>query len=637
MTNNDQGDNSIELLAPAGSPEMAYAVCDAGADAVYFAAEAFGARAYAPNFSKKDAAAMLDHLHSRGRRAYLAINTLLKNIEIERKLFDILRFYYEAGVDAVLVQDFGVLSLIESYFPKLDVHASTQMNICSEYGAGFLKKLGVRRLVLARELSLSEIKAISMIPDLETEVFIHGALCVCYSGQCLMSSFLGGRSGNRGRCAQPCRLPYEVLSSDKKRIKTPGAYVLSPKDLCAIEYIKRLIEAGVKSFKIEGRMKQAGYAKTVTAVYRKHIDQILGGDGSDVAISGQDKKLLFDSGSRSGFTHAYLDGHFNPSMISMERSSHVRQENQTPKISLFDNPTEDNKDYNRFHRIYDETVNPFRPVLNNTKVAKRKTKPPRLWIRVTDDLQLSCCKDYAPKAGLIVPVELAVDKNIIPDNWIIALPVVMRRRTCRQYSSWIREHQTLQYEASSYDALGFLMDEGVEADHICGGMRLYMMSDRAKEAFSDIGIKTGFVPVELSQKELLHRNNSRDRMFVYGRVPLMYMANCIHMSCNNKCTSGRSQDELIYYLRDRKKKEFPVQVNCANCVNVIYNAVCTDLMDILDKVMDVNPMGIEISFTTESPRQIKKILRRYDDIINAVKLTRPQTAFTRGHFNQSIE
>lgn len=258
-----------ELLAPAGSIEGFYGAVHGGADAVYLGGSRFGARAYADNFTEPELVECIRYGHLLGRKIYLTVNTLLKEEELE-ELYEYLLPFYEEGLDAVIVQDMGVLGFIRRHFPLMELHASTQMTICSRHGAELLKKLGVSRIVPARELSLQELSEIRRQVPVELETFIHGAMCYCYSGQCLFSSLLGGRSGNRGRCAQPCRLPYQVRTG---REQGGVCYPLSLKDMCTIDHIPQLIEAGIDSFKIEGRMKKPEYAAGVTAVYRRYIDR----------------------------------------------------------------------------------------------------------------------------------------------------------------------------------------------------------------------------------------------------------------------------------------------------------------------------------------------------------------------------
>ena len=265
----------LELLAPAGSYETFEAVIRAGADAVYLGGSHFGARAYANNFNEEELLRAIDYAHIHGRQVYLTVNTLFKEEELEQGLYEYLLPYYEQGLDAVIVQDMGAFARIRSMFPGMDIHTSTQMTVTGAAGAAYMKQLGASRVVMAREMSFAEIREIHDKVGIEIESFVHGALCYCYSGQCLLSSMLGGRSGNRGRCAQPCRLPYEVYKKDQKSRIACCNYVLSPKDLCTIDAIPALAESGIFSFKIEGRMKQAEYAAGVVSVYRQYMDRYL--------------------------------------------------------------------------------------------------------------------------------------------------------------------------------------------------------------------------------------------------------------------------------------------------------------------------------------------------------------------------
>ena len=257
----------VEILAPAGSMECLRAAVAAGADAIYLGGTKFGARAYAQNLSEEDMVQAIEYVHIHRRKIYMTVNTLLKDREME-ELYAYLLPYYRAGLDGVIVQDIGVVKYIREHFPEMPVHASTQMTITNTLGADHLKQYGITRVVPARELSLGEIRDMKRQTGLEMECFVHGALCYCYSGQCLLSSMIGGRSGNRGQCAQPCRLPYQI---DGKK----PADLMSLKDLCTIDILPELIDAGIDSFKIEGRMKTALYVATVARTYRKAIDDYL--------------------------------------------------------------------------------------------------------------------------------------------------------------------------------------------------------------------------------------------------------------------------------------------------------------------------------------------------------------------------
>ncbi|MGI6007818.1 MAG: peptidase U32 family protein [Ruminococcus sp.] len=292
-----------ELLAPAGSFEAMTAACAAGADAVYIGGEKFGARAYADNLDREHMLKAIEYTRLHGKKLYLTVNTFLKERELEEELYDYLLPFYENGLDAVIVQDFGVFSLIRDCFPDLPIHCSTQMTITGPESAALLESMGASRIVTARELSLEEIRRIRSSTELEIESFVHGALCYCYSGQCLLSSMLGGRSGNRGKCAQPCRLPYQVFENGRKLNDRNSAYPLSPKDMCTIEILPEILAAGVDSLKIEGRMKRPEYAAGVVRIYRKYLDQCL--EDKWKGVSAEDKKELFDLYNRDGFHQGY--------------------------------------------------------------------------------------------------------------------------------------------------------------------------------------------------------------------------------------------------------------------------------------------------------------------------------------------
>lgn len=300
--------DQIELLSPAGNPECFYAAINAGADAVYAGGIKFGARAYAGNFSDDELKEAIDHAHLFGKRFYLTVNTILKNNEVS-ELYDYIAPLYEAGLDGVIVQDIGVISYLTRIFPELPLHASTQMAITDVDGVRFLKDMGIKRVVPARELSLKEINRIYEETGMELECFIHGALCYSYSGKCLFSSILGGRSGNRGRCAQPCRLPYNE------------SYILSARDILTLDILPELIGAGISSFKIEGRMKSKEYVAGVTGIYRKYIDRYFN-SGKDYTVEDSDMNELEDLYTRSGHCEGYYHIHNGRQMITLDKPSY---------------------------------------------------------------------------------------------------------------------------------------------------------------------------------------------------------------------------------------------------------------------------------------------------------------------------
>ena len=298
----------FELLAPAGNLEIFKGVIESGADAVYVGGSMFGARAYANNFTEDELLEAIDFAHLRGVKVYLTVNTLIKNSEFS-KLYDYLLVYYKRGLDAVIVQDIGVVKAIHEYFPSMEIHTSTQMTVTGADGVRFLSQFGVTRVVMAREVSLAEMKRIHEETGMELEAFVHGALCYSYSGQCLFSSILGGRSGNRGRCAQPCRLPYTVEGKKDE-------YILSLKDMCGIKALDKLHDAGVYSLKIEGRMKQLEYACGVVKYYRSYID-------SKKPVSDADYDRIKALGNRCGFTDRYYFDHNGSDMVTYVKPNFV--------------------------------------------------------------------------------------------------------------------------------------------------------------------------------------------------------------------------------------------------------------------------------------------------------------------------
>ena len=320
----------VEILAPAGSMECLKAAIVAGADAVYTGGALFGARAYAHNLTEEELLEAIDYVHLHGRRLYLTVNTLIKDREMEKQMYDYLLPYYRQGLDAVIVQDIGLFRFIRKHFPDLPIHASTQMTLTGVDGAKFLEKEGAQRIVTSRELSMAEVKKIADETELEIESFVHGALCYCYSGQCLFSSFIGGRSGNRGQCAQPCRLLYWTPEAKRPQ------YLLSLKDICTLELIPEMIESGIYSFKIEGRMKKPEYAAAVAFQYRKYADLYLKyyeecpaeEDPAAYAmkkyrVREEDRQMLLDLYNRGGFHTGYYHTQNGREMISLNRPNHA--------------------------------------------------------------------------------------------------------------------------------------------------------------------------------------------------------------------------------------------------------------------------------------------------------------------------
>lgn len=325
----------VELLAPAGDKECFKAALSAGADAIYVGGKKYGARAYAGNFETDDLIECLNLAHLFDKKVYLTVNTLMKQPEID-DLVDFLMPLYKEGLDGVIVQDLGALKVMREAFPDMELHASTQMTVTGPYGANLLKEYGVSRVVPARELSLDEILTIKKETGLEIETFVHGAMCYGYSGQCLFSSMLGERSGNRGRCAGPCRLPYTAKYNGKRLNRDDEMYQLSLKDLCTLEVLPKLIDAGIDSFKIEGRMKTPEYVSFVTGMYRKYID-LYYKNPNTYAVSKEDTELLKNRFSRGTIQTGYYFMHNGRDLVTLDKpgyQSFATQETEVKKEEL---------------------------------------------------------------------------------------------------------------------------------------------------------------------------------------------------------------------------------------------------------------------------------------------------------------
>ena len=316
----------IELLSPVGDFECLKAAVQNGADAVYFGSNIFSARAFASNFDNEELEKAINYAKIRGVKTHLTLNTLIKNNEFEQA-FNLAKKAYELGIDAIIVQDLGLATDLIKSFPDLDIHASTQMTTTNLETVKKLEKIGFKRIVLSRECSLSEIKNICKNTNAEIEVFAHGALCICYSGQCLFSSMVGGRSGNRGMCAQPCRLPYSLLSDKNEKSKEYNkGYLLSTRDLCTLDLLPELISAGITSLKIEGRMKSPTYVATVTRIYKKYIDlatRFIKKEISEYIINENDKQALLQVFNRGNFSSGHLKDEPNKKLIFKEKPNNL--------------------------------------------------------------------------------------------------------------------------------------------------------------------------------------------------------------------------------------------------------------------------------------------------------------------------
>ncbi len=747
----------LELLAPAGSLKTLKAVIHAGADAVYLGGSMFGARAYANNFNEEELLEAIRFGHIHGRKIILAVNTLLKEYELGQ-LYDYLHPYYEAGLDAVIVQDMGVMEFIKTHFPNLPIHTSTQMTITNVEGARLLKEQGVERVVTAREMSLEEIQRIHDEVGVELESFIHGALCYCYSGQCLFSSIIGGRSGNRGRCAQPCRLSYEVLQGEKSLTGHHATPILSLKDMCTLPFLYELADHGVYSFKIEGRMKTPEYAAGVVSIYRKYMDSYL--DGSRIPVEKKDIRALLELGNRGGFTNGYYYHHNDSDMLSGESASHnksegVLQDNirreyvdtelkEKIKGKLILNkecPAKIEVQYGKIKVSYQGDMvlvaqnRPLTKEVVTEKITKTGNTPfvfENLEVTMDDDIfmpvnQLNQLRRGALEAleeVLLKPYERTLPElvetsstetdrqttgNAIKEKQISGqslsqtsgqqsagsstevrvliedaeqLPAVLkadfvdtvyldcmlytRENLLRKLSEDIdrvhasgkkafyvfpfifRQQTSLFYEkimtelkklpldgimVRSLDEIAFIKEWGNENWQMVSDSNLYTYSNEAAEYFYRLGMIQDTIPVELNRKEILRRKNSRSEMIIYGRLPLMITAQCIH-----KNTLGCMHQHKVLNLKDRYSVHFPVKNFCSECYNVIYNSlpVCLFKEDVT--VKKIAPAALRLSFTTETEEETEQILTIYGDIYkNGGILGQMPMECTNGHFKRGVE
>lgn len=747
----------LELLAPAGSLKTLKAVIHAGADAVYLGGSMFGARAYANNFNEEELLEAIRFGHIHGRKIILAVNTLLKEYELGQ-LYDYLHPYYEAGLDAVIVQDMGVMEFIKTHFPNLPIHTSTQMTITNVEGARLLKEQGVERVVTAREMSLEEIQRIHDEVGVELESFIHGALCYCYSGQCLFSSIIGGRSGNRGRCAQPCRLSYEVLQGEKSLTGHHATPILSLKDMCTLPFLYELADHGVYSFKIEGRMKTPKYAAGVVSIYRKYMDSYL--DGSRIPVEKKDIRALLELGNRGGFTNGYYYHHNDSDMLSGESASHnksegVLQDNirreyvdtelkEKIKGKLILNkecPAKIEVQYGKIKVSYQGDMvlvaqnRPLTKEVVTEKITKTGNTPfvfENLEVTMDDDIfmpvnQLNQLRRGALEAleeALLKPYErtlpelvetssaetdrqttgnaikekqisrqslsqtsgqepagsstevrvLIEDAEQLPavlkadfvdtvyldcmlytrENLICKLsedidrvhasgkkafyvfPFIFRQQTSLFYEKIMPELKKLPLDGimvRSLDEIAFVKEWGNGNWQMVSDSNLYTYSNEAAEYFYRLGMIQDTIPVELNRKEILRRENSRSEMIIYGRLPLMITAQCIH-----KNTLGCMHQPKVLNLKDRYSVHFPVKNFCSECYNVIYNSlpVCLFKEDVT--VKKIAPAAVRLSFTTETEEETEQILTIYGDIYkNGGILGQMPMECTNGHFKRGVE
>lgn len=728
----------VELLAPAGDFACFRAAIHAGADAVYLGGNKFGARAYASNFSQEEIIAALREAHILGRKIYLTVNTLVKEKEMP-ELVPYMQPLYEAGLDGVIVQDLGVLQTLKEHFPNMELHASTQMTITSAYGAQLLKDMGVCRVVPARELSLKEIEHIKEKTGLAIECFIHGAMCYAYSGQCLFSSILGGRSGNRGRCAGPCRLPY-------KDVNGKSVYPLSLKDMYTLDLIPELIKAGIDSFKIEGRMKSPEYVAGVTSVYRKYIDSYLANPDMPYHIDRKDEEMLKGLYIRSDICHGYYKQHNDKSMVTLKEPGYsggspqvladIKEKYLTGKCTLpikgavkvianqpvsltltyhdasvtihgeqvspaLNRPLDETEIRSRISKMGDTSFSleeldvetdhqSFLPVkamnelrrqacmqleealLSNTcmeqnrknAVLQEESEKESLYIEnpfkqnilfennsslfvgVMTIEQLKEALLFPEIAGIYISADLFSNAdvwNLIQNHegkqLFLSLPHILRERSFPQLNQYRELLDTGRFSGvliRNHEELQWLMEIDYQGQYIADYM-LYTWNKKAVSLYQKLVSRTT-VPVELNKKEILQLGCEKEKeLLLYGRLPLMYSANCLQKTLGN-CLLENTKKQHTYTLTDRYKNHFPVVQNCIHCYNILYNTVPMSLHGQIQSLLQEKFAVYRLDFSIESREETHAVLQYYSTVWKKEDANKfPIADFTNGHYKRGVE
>lgn len=668
----------MELLAPAGSEEAVFAAVGNGADAIYIGGSKFSARHSAKNFDEEEIKRVLDYCRIRGVKVHVAANILVKDKEYN-EFMEYIGFLNDLGVDAVIMQDVGMAANVRKFFPDLPIHASTQMTAASLDSVKFLEKNGFSRVVLSRELSEKEIEYICKNTKTEIEIFVHGALCMCYSGQCLFSSIIGGRSGNRGMCAQPCRLPYE-LTDGKKTIN--NGYLLSPKDLSLADELSALEKAGVTSLKIEGRLKKPEYVAAVTGVYSKLLKSMN-------KPSDKDWEILYDAFNRSGFTKGYFKNKLGIDMMSIKKPGNAAENKikavtseRKIKINIYATLENDkcatvvfiDEDGNtvtatsriKVEKAENKPLSRERVVSQFSKLGGTAFKADKIEAEVGDgviipiselnDMRRHACEELEkirskkPKYRTADNIQQTTRKENRLENKIFSAKVknIKQAEACiemgikRIYAPeeaaklincknteiitvlphiW-REKNIKNY----YVKDGVLLSNIGEAEHfksvpLFGDSGLNIFNSESVGFFDNF--KSLTVSSELNLKEIMNlKAYTPLEIVVYGRLPLMTAENC-PAKANNAC--GKK-----LFLKDRKNERFPLSCG-VGCYCEILNSKALYMADKM-KELEKTPADIyRFDFTIETPDECKRIISDYLSG-NAAK-----NDFTRGHYYRGAE
>lgn len=677
----------MELLAPAGSFETLKAAVQSGADAVYIGGSEFSARRSAVNFTPEEIEEAAKYCRLRNVKLHVAANILIKEKETEAFLRYIGKLN-DAGVDAVIIQDIGMAMTVHQMYPDLPIHASTQMTVTNLESAKRLKEAGFSRVVLARELSREAIEKITKESGVETEVFVHGALCMSYSGQCLMSSIIGGRSGNRGMCAQPCRLPYII--GDKK------GHLLSPKDLCMIEHLRELENIGVASLKIEGRLKRSEYTAAVCGIYRKYLD-------TKQKVSESDIKELYDAFSRSGFTDKYFMGTSGKSMMCYENPANAAEniftedtkkrcqenanfkrteifisaelrENSPLTVSVWDN---DGIFVSKTGEVLAEEA-------RNVALSEERLKSQLL--KLGDTPFFASNAEVILDSGITLPIsEINNVRRLAMDEFINEKSKAPnRRKTERKLKDFSFEKKDIIFCAEVWyeDQAQACVDNGIttiyadtplanklngkyknveiiaklppifrddreylkpETDSVLiasmgqancgkkciGDLRLNIFNSESADFYKDLERVT--LSPELNIKEL-SQITAKGEIIGYGRIPLMVLENC-PLRALGKCQKNKNNE----LLEDRRHEKFPLKCN-EGCVLEVMNSKPIYLADKPEFVNNLKIHAIRLIFTVENFEECGKIIEEYKSAFNGDIVNSPkENTFTRGHYFRGVE
>lgn len=679
----------MELLAPAGSPEALASAVQGGADAVYIGGERFSARKNAQNFSRQEIEDAVRFCHLHGVKLHVAANILVKPDETDDFL-EYMGFLNDAGVDAVIVQDIGMAHAVRNMYPDLPLHASTQMTAASISSVKYLEEMGFSRIVLARELSRKQISDICRAATAEIEVFVHGAICMCYSGQCLMSSVIGQRSGNRGMCAQPCRLPYRYFRGGKK---LKEGYLLSPKDMSLIDSLGNLEKCGVTSLKIEGRLKRPEYVSEVVSVYRKYFD-------NPGRVSAEDKEILGNTFSRSGFTDGYFRGNVGAHMMSYQTPGNTAEclikSNNVPDISrriyvdIYCKMCKGEKLYIKMN-----TENGICAECESTEKAEGAINKP-----ITEERLAQQLSKFGKSVFEVRDIRIDMEENLNIaikeinecrraatkelEEKILCIPKRERGKPVKLCPAGKKKELVLTAQVHTPEQLRACEEEGIKVIYIpyglvgktknidcryavilpeiCdsdevyeipeeygvlisnagqelmyknhkkyGGLRLNVFNSYSAQKFD--GYESVALSPELNMKELGRIIPKTAAEAVgYGKIPLMIMKNCPVRAIEGKCAKNGGA-----VLRDRKNEEFDFACDGA-CHSMLLNSKKIYMADKIKDFEKTAVSRIRLIFCEEDYGETRRIIGEYKKGLAGKSVEKPpENSFTRCHFYRGVQ